>query len=83
MLLVTASVLLLGLYPKVARRVVARVTIFVIDVLTRKLRFTVLFDHQPSCGFPSVIPATLLGLLVVVLVFFFVISFAHNFKGHL
>jgi hypothetical protein len=82
MLLVATSVLLLGLNPKVARRVVLRIPIFVIDILTSELSFTVLLDHQTPCGFPRVIPAALLRLFVVVLVLFFVIS-RHNIKGHL
>jgi hypothetical protein len=82
MLLVATSVLLLGLNPKVARRVVLRIPIFVINILTSKLSFAVFLDHQTPCGFPRVIPAALLRLFVVALVFFFVIS-RHNIKGHL
>ena len=48
--------------PQVTHGVVLWVAIFVVDILTTKSRFTLLFDHQSPC-FLSRIIATTLGRL--------------------
>ena len=78
MLLVTTSISRLGLNPKITGRVVLWIAVFMVDVFTSQSRFAMLLNHQTPSRLPRVIPSALLGLLMVVVVLFTVISFAHG-----